>query len=64
MRTTYGLKCTSCEEQYEVTCEYEALANIIKDAVCPKCGAPLRRHYGLGGIKFNGTGWGGGGGMI
>jgi predicted nucleic acid-binding Zn ribbon protein len=59
MIVEYGLMCTNedCKTELQARCTYDELQQLIKTDKCPECGADIRRHYGLGGIKFNGTGF-------
>lgn len=66
MRVEYGMVCTNdeCKEEYQVKCELDDLHELLKTVTCESCGSPLRRSWSVGAIKFNGTGWAGGGKTI
>ena len=64
MKVYYDMKCEDCHLAYEVKCTYEELQDLLKTGKCPECEGKLTRKYSVGGIKFNGTGWAGGGKMV
>lgn len=50
---TYSYKCTECDNAFDIV-------QSIADAsltVCPRCGGPLRKVFGLTGVTFNGSGF-------
>lgn len=51
---TYEFDCVECDKVYEVV---KSMTDNSPE-FCEQCGNRLNRVYSLGGVTFNGTGWG------
>lgn len=50
----YEFDCLECDKSYEIS---KSITNNDPE-FCEVCGAKLNKVYSIGGIIFNGTGWG------
>ena len=57
MKRVYGFKCTNCGEEYDNFCEFEEVKNVIENDKCTICNGDLHQTFGIGLVKFNGSGF-------
>ena len=53
----YGLICTKCGTLFESRTTLDELALELESTKCTECGGDLRRDWGCGLVKFNGSGF-------
>lgn len=54
MKINYYFACTKCKKEISEMLEFDDIPQFLEDHKCEKCGSPLKKSWGVGGIQMKG----------